>query len=112
MRQDVSYSRGERAALLAVAACGLIGLNGAFVFGLLARPGALQAALGNPISLAFLAEAMLLMFVLGYFLPRWGATRRSWIVFVALSLLGGIAFALPLVLLWPGRSGSETSSEV
>jgi len=43
------------------------------------------------------------MGALAYLLPRWGVTARSRLAFVALSLLGGVAFALPVVLLWKRR---------
>ncbi len=102
-RRAIDYTARERRALWLVAVAGGVGLNGAFVYGMLARPGALEAALANPIALAFLLEAFLMMGVLAYLLPRWGVTTRSRLAFVALSLLGGIAFALPVVVLWKRR---------
>jgi hypothetical protein len=103
MEREIAYTPRERAALWTLAAVGGLGVNGLFVHGLLARPGAMAGALGNPIALAFVLEAFVLLGMLAYLLPRWGVSRRSRFAFVALSLLGGIVFALPVVLLWRRR---------
>jgi len=59
-----------------------------------------RGALGNPLALAFAAEALLLVPVLAWLLARQRLTGLSWGWFVALALLGGLAFALPVALLW------------
>ncbi|HEU4724081.1 MAG TPA: hypothetical protein VFU59_02160 [Candidatus Eisenbacteria bacterium] len=99
----IEYSPAERGWLAALAVAGFAGVNGAFFYGLLAQPGSLRAALTNPISLAFLVEALLMLAALAYFLGKWGVSRLSWRWFLFLSLLGSMAFALPVVLLWRGR---------
>jgi len=103
VEHPIVYTPRERTALWLLAVVGGVGLNGAFVYGMVARPGALESALANPIALAFLVEAFLMMGALAYLLPRWGVTTRSKLAFVALSLLGGVAFALPVALLWKRR---------
>jgi hypothetical protein len=103
MTGTAGYSRTERAVLITVAAVTGVGLNGAFLYGMFRVPGSLRDALSNPISLAFIAEALLMTCVLAWLLGRWGVSRRPWGWFVALSLLGGMAFALPVVLLWGPR---------
>ena len=105
---DIPYSRAERSWLTVLAVVGFVVLNGAFVYGLL-TPGVLRGALTNPIALAFIVEALVMVGVLAYLLARWGVSRRSWIWFVALSLLGGMAFALPVVLLWRRGTPDERS---
>jgi len=97
------YSPGERFWLKALGAFGFVAVNGAFLYGLLARPGALAAALSNPISLAFMTEAILLLAALAYLLGRWGVSRLSWRWFLALAIVGSLAFALPVAILWRGR---------
>ncbi len=97
------YSPTERAWLVTLAVIGFVAVNGAFFYGLLARPGSLKAALTNPISLAFLVEALLMLGALAYLLGKWGVSRLSWAWFLFLSLVGSMAFALPVVLLWRGR---------
>jgi hypothetical protein len=99
---DSTFSRTERYALWCVALLGLFGVNGAFLYGL-AEPGLLEAAFENPISLAFMAEALVLMCVLAYLLTRWGVTGMRWTWFVLFALIGSLAFALPLAALYGNR---------
>ena len=95
----VAYSPRERFWLWALAAFGLVFANGAFVHGLLFQPNALAEAMAHPLAAAFIVEALVLTGVLAYLLGRWGVSRLSWRWFVVLSLLGSMAFALPVVLL-------------
>lgn len=97
------YSPTERFWLIALAVFGFAAVNGAFFYGFFAQPGSLKAALTNPISLAFLVEALLMLGALAYLLGKWGVGRLSWTWFLFLSLVGSMAFALPVVLLWRGR---------
>ena len=97
---DIEYRPSERLMLWGLAVAGFLGVNGAFLYGLL-QPDVLQQALNNPVALAFMVEAMLLMGALAYLLTRWQVTRLHWVWFVVLSMLGSMAFALPVVLLWP-----------
>lgn len=97
---DIEYHRSERLFLWGLAVVGFLGVNGAFLYGLL-RPAVLEQALGNPLALAFMVEAMLLMGALAYLLTKWRVSRLHWGWFILLSLLGSMAFALPIVLLWP-----------
>ncbi len=99
MREQVQYSPRERFWLWTLAIFGFISVNGAFAYGLF-QPGALAEALTNPLALAFILEAMVLVGVIAYLLSKWGVSRMSWQWFVILALLGSIAFALPVVLLW------------
>lgn len=100
------YSPAERFWLAALAVFGFVAVNGAFFYGVLAQPGSLRAALTNPVSLAFLVEALLMLGALAYLLGKWGVGRLSWRWFLFLSLVGSMAFALPVVLLWRGRRPS------
>jgi hypothetical protein len=103
MPTTFDYSPRERFWLIALATFGFLAVNGAFIYGVVAVPGALGDALSNPISLAFLVEALVLCAALAYFLGRWGVARRSWRWFLFLALVGSTAFALPVVLLWGKR---------
>ena len=94
------YSRTERLWLSILALVSLVGLNGAFLYGVFLQPGVLRAALSNPIAIAFMLEAFLLVAALAWLLVRWRASRIGWAWFVVLSLVGGLAFALPVALLW------------
>lgn len=70
------------------------------------------SALTNPIALAFIIEALVLMGVFAYLLTKWQVVKLHWGWFIFLSLLGSMAFALPIVLLWfrrvrvPSRPGA------
>ena len=99
MSPSIEYSKVERFWLTVLAVIGFLAVNGAFVLGLFFQPGAMRAALTNPISAAFIAEALLLVGVLAYLLRRWGVSRLGWGWFVALSLVGGLAFSIPVTLL-------------
>lgn len=107
----IEYGFGERLGLWALAVLGMVVVNGLFLLGAF-RPGTVEGALTNPIGLAFVIEAFLLLGALTYLLPRWGVSRlgRGWIV--VLALLGGIAFALPMAILWRrGSAGNDSRRE-
>ena len=95
----VEYTSRERMALAIFAVVGAIGLNGVFLYGLFVRPELIGDALSNPVACAFVIEALALVGLLAYLLDRWGVSRVHWGWFVLLSLAGGLAFALPAVLL-------------
>jgi uncharacterized membrane protein YhaH (DUF805 family) len=99
----MTYTRRERFWLWTLAAFGFSAVNGAFIYGLF-QPGALQEAMGNPLALAFMGEALVLTGTLAYLLAKWKVSGMSWAWFVFLSLVGSMAFALPVVLLWPSRA--------
>ena len=106
---DIRYSKLERFLLMVLAAVGLVVVNGGFIYGVFIAPDALTVAMRNPVSLAFQIEAFLLLAALAYLLSKWGVSRISWVWFVILALLGSLAFALPVALLWRRRGGREPS---
>jgi hypothetical protein len=110
MRHPSQYTRGERLGLTAVAAVGFFGLNGVFACALVARPDALPAALANPLAVAFIAEAFVMTGLLAYLFERRRVSRVRWWGFVLLSLLGGLAFAVPVALLLPRRPAKESDA--
>lgn len=99
MKRSVRYSRVERAVLWTLAAVGLFGVNGTYLYGLFFVPGPQAAAIENPVALAFMLEAFVLLGLLAYLLAKWGVARLGSGWFVGLSILGSIVFALPTVLL-------------
>jgi hypothetical protein len=100
MTDPIEYSATERFWLWMLAAFGVVAVNGTFLYGVFVRPDILAAAQSNPLAIAFVVEALVLVAALAYLLPKWGVTRMSWGVFVALSLAGSLAFSLPIALLW------------
>jgi Kef-type K+ transport system membrane component KefB len=103
MNRDVPYSHGERLVLWSLGAVGAVVLNSVFIYGLVVEPEMINAAMSNPLAASFIVEALLLMCVFAYLLTKWGVSRLHWGWFIALSLLGSMAFALPVVLLWRRR---------
>jgi len=107
MRRPIAYTRTERVWLATLGVFGFLAVNGAFAYGLMFRPDALTSALTNPLAAAFIVEALVLVGVFAYLFERWGVSRLGWGWFVFLSLLGSMAFAIPVVLLFPRRDGDE-----
>ncbi len=103
MRQAICYTKTERFWLAALGAFGFFAVNGAFAYGLLFQPDAMTAAWTNPLAAAFMVEALVLVGVFAYLFERWEVSRLGWGWFVFLSLLGSMAFAIPVVLLFPRR---------
>ena len=103
MVRDTEYSHRERFWLWFLSAFGFFAVNTAFMYGVLFQPDAMVSALTNPIALAFIVEALVLMGVFAYLLTKWQVIKLHWGWFVFMSLLGSMAFALPIVLLWPRR---------
>ena len=100
----MEYTRAERFWLVVLGAVGLLGINGVFSWSMFARPEAMSEALANPLAFAFIGEAMLLVVTLAWLFRKWGLTRLGWGRFVLLSLVGSLAFAIPVALLL-GRRG-------
>jgi len=105
MTIDIQYSPRERFWFWMMALFGLIVINGIFLYTLFFKPDLLFAAITNPVSAAFMIETFLLLGAFAYLLSKWQVNRLSWRWFVVLSLLGSMAFALPVVILWPGKNG-------
>jgi hypothetical protein len=99
----IEYSRAERLWLWGLAMFGLVGVNGVFLWCLLYRPDAFRESMANPVSAAFAVEALVLVGFLAWLFRKWGVSRLGWGWFVLLSLLGSMAFAIPVVLLSPRR---------
>jgi hypothetical protein len=110
MSGPVEYTRGEKVALIALGAVGIIALNTVFAYALLFNPELVIQAHTNPVSAVFIAEAVLLMIFWAYFLRKWGVARLGWGWFVVLSLVGSMAFAIPVVLLWPKKKQEQPPS--
>lgn len=96
-----------RVLLIVVAAVGLFGLNGVFLYYALLRPETMTAALANPIALVFVLEAFVMVGLAAWVIATLGLKRPGWIAFVVLSLVGGLAFSVPAFLLWRMGKGAS-----
>lgn len=103
----VHYSRGERIALLGLGVLGAVVLNTAIVYCFIFHWDLVVQAHTNPVSAAFIIEAVVMMWFWAYLMRKWGVARLGWGWFIALSLLGSMAFALPVVLLWPKKKQAQ-----
>ena len=101
--------RPFRAHLLVLAALGLLGLNGVFVYFAVFEPHILASAMRNPVSLVFMIEAFVIVGLAAFVIRLMGFERPGWVAFVALSLLGGLAFSVPLFLSWHLRTSKSES---
>jgi len=114
MSGPVEYTRGERIALIALGVVGVVVLNSVIVYCAIFHWNLVVEAHTNPVSAVFIAEAFLLMCFWAYFLRKWGVGRLGWGWFIVLSLVGSMAFAIPVVLLWPkkkqGQDGDPAAS--
>ena len=91
----------ERRGLVLFAAFGMAAINGAFLWSIFAEGDLLGVALHNPLALAFIIEAFALVFLIGWLLRRQAMTRLNLFQFFILSMLGSLAFSLPVALLLP-----------
>ncbi len=105
----VQFGRFERIALLALGGFGLIGPNGGFLYFTFFRWPEVLSTLRNPVALAFIVEAFFAMGILAYYFTK-VSTSKNGMLFVALSLIGGLGFSVPVYLLTTGRPAPEKSS--
>lgn len=96
-----AWSPGERRGLILFAAFGMAAVNGAFLWSLFAEGDLLGEAMRNPLAMAFIVEAFALVFLLGWLLRRQGMTRVTILQFFLLSMVGSLAFSLPVALMLP-----------
>ena len=100
---------GSPTVFLILAILALVGPNGLYVYYAITAPELNQAALRNPIALAFMIEAMML---LGVFLWQVYRLTRSWIqvsLYLILSFVGSLAFSLPLFIYRQSKHGTPGS---
>ena len=91
--------------LILLAALGLSAPGGLFLYWLFHDASSFSAALSDRLALAFFIDLLLSTFFLAYLFARKPLGPVKWPWFVALSLLGTLAFSIPLFLWlnWRGR---------
>jgi len=57
-----------------------------------------KIALSNPISLVFITEAFLLMFLVAWLLKKASSTKPTGKTFIIMSILGGMVFSVPATI--------------
>ena len=106
----MKLTNGQRILLTLVALFNLLGLNGVFVYYALFHWPFFFATMQNPIALVCILEAFLVMGLLAVFIARRPLGPWGWKTFVVLSLLGGIGFGIPAIVLLNASSGIGTES--
>src|SRR5438105_7872944 len=89
--------------LVPLALVGLLVPGGLFLYWLFNDASSLGAALSDRMALAFFVDLLMSTFLLAYLFARKPLGPVKWPWFVALSLLGTLAFSIPLFvwLNWP-----------
>ena len=100
-----------RPILYGLAAVGLFGINGVFLYFALLHPEVMAEAMRNPISLVFQIEAFLMMGFFAWLIARSGYRKPGWVAFVVLSIAGSLAFSIPAFLLMHMRKRQVASEE-
>ncbi len=97
--------------LILLAAIGLLAPGGLFLYWLLNDYSSLSAALSDRMALAFLLDLLMSTFLLAYLFAKRPLGPVKWPWFVALSLLGTLAFSIPLFiwLNWRGAPAPRPS---
>jgi F0F1-type ATP synthase assembly protein I len=84
--------------LLISAISGFLIINVPFLYFALIEKETYSEAMSNGLALVFFGEAFLLMFFLAYIIAKIGWKKPGWVFFIAMSLLGSLAFSIPLQL--------------
>ena len=82
--------------LLLLALLGFVVPNGFFMYWLLIEFHGLGPVLQDKLALGFMLDVLFVLIMLGVYFARRPIGRVKWYWFVLLSLLGGLAFSLPL----------------
>ncbi|MEM6645333.1 MAG: hypothetical protein AAF730_03690 [Bacteroidota bacterium] len=104
--------RAQRPALWILGALGFLVLNPVFLYFYITDPALWDAAMANPISMVFIVEAFVLLGFGAWFIGRSKLTKPGWMAFVLLAMVGTLAFALPVFILWHLRKREPAAVEV
>lgn len=91
--------------MLAIAIIGLLGPNGLYLYFSLTQPELNSAAISNPIALAFMIEAIMLVAIFLFWVYQ---RTRSWkqvATYFVLTMCGSLAFSFPLFLYRNSQDG-------
>ncbi|MDB4438085.1 hypothetical protein N9195_00690 [bacterium] len=103
-----------RPLLLVAAIFGFLFINCPFLYYALIATDIYSEGMKNGMALVFMGEAFLLLAFLAFIIAKMGWERPGWVFFVCMSLLGSLAFSIPLQLYLmsrPGRSDSEGTGD-
>ena len=87
-----------RPLLLATAILGFLVINCPFLYYALIATETYATGMKNGLALVFIGEAFLLLVFLAFIIAKMGWKRPGWVFFVCMSILGSLAFSIPLQL--------------
>lgn len=91
--------------LLIIALVALCGPNALYVYSVINDPSLNTAALRNPVALAFMIEAMMLLALFLWFVYARTRSVSQVCMYLMLSFIGSLAFSFPLFLYFQKRDG-------
>ncbi|GHB92665.1 hypothetical protein [Cerasicoccus arenae] len=87
-----------RPLFLIAAIFGFLAINCPFLYFALIDKETYAVAMGNGMALLFIGEAFLLMLFFAYIIAKSGCRKPGWFFFIVMSILGSLAFSVPLQL--------------
>lgn len=103
---DLSKLKPIRPLLLIAAIAGFCVINIPFLYFSLFDRETYAAAMENGIAQVFMGEAFLLMLFIAFIIWKLEIRRPGWLFFIAMSLLGSMAFSIPFQLYLMSRPTS------
>ena len=94
----LTLSKTESRTLISLSILGLLIPNSIFLYYFCTDRATTNQALSNPISLVFIIEAFILMFLFAWLLKKTNPKKPTSISFIILSLLGSMVFSVPLTI--------------
>lgn len=98
--------------LLVAAVLGFLFINCPFLYFALIATDVYAAGMQNGLALVFISEAFLLLAFFAFIIARMGWKKPGWIFFVCMSILGSLAFSIPLQLYLMTRPGKNDPGDV
>ena len=84
--------------LLFISIIGFLTINLPFLYYALIARDVYAEALNNKMALLFMAEAFALMFFFAFMIHKMKLEKPGWVFFIAMSILGSLAFSIPFQL--------------
>jgi predicted membrane channel-forming protein YqfA (hemolysin III family) len=103
----MSLTPVQRRILTVIATVGFFGFNGVFGYYAIFRPVEVMAEFGHPVAMVFIVEALALVALGAAMLHARPLGRHGAGSFVVLSLLGGLLFSVPAILLLNDRRAAS-----
>ncbi len=97
-----------RVILLVVAIIAFIGPNGLYLYYASTEPELNREAMSNPVALAFMIEAMMLLALFLWYVYQRTRSVLQLVLYLVLTFAGSLAFSLPLFLYLNSRHKSTS----